>query len=375
MVEFHGRPFLAYLLDLLRDNGLHDVLLLLGYRAEVVERYLASRPVDDLRISTHVAEPELQTGSRMWLARDSIAERFLFLYSDNYWPMSWPSLWRRHASSGRSAQVTVYRNDDSYSRDNVRLDADGETVVRYDPTRQSAGLRGVEIGYAIMPRQAIDLLEGHDAPFERLTYPALIEAGELGAYVTGHRYYSVGSIDRLPRTEAFLARRPAVIVDRDGVLNEKPPRAQYVRSPDDLRWLPGAREALGLLTGAGYTVLVASNQAGVGRGAMSMADLAAVNARLVEDAAASGGRIDGIYFCPHDWDEGCECRKPRPGMLFQAQRDHGLDLSRTFFVGDDERDGEAAAAAGSPFLIVNEDQSLLEVVHRLIDQSVTVRSV
>ena len=70
------------------------------------------------------------------------------------------------------------------------------------------------------------------------------------------------------------------------------------------------------------------------------------------EAAAAGGRIDAIYHCPHDWDEGCACRKPRPGMLFQAQRDHHLDLTRTFFVGDDERDGQAAAAAGAPFVLV-----------------------
>ena len=91
-----------------------------------------------------------------------------------------------------------------------------------------------------------------------------------------------------------------------------------------------------------------SNQAGVNRGALDASQLESVHERLRADVAAAGGRIDAIYVCPHDWDEGCECRKPRPGMLFQAQRDHDLDLTRTFFLGDDERDGQAAAAARMP---------------------------
>jgi histidinol-phosphate phosphatase family protein len=95
---------------------------------------------------------------------------------------------------------------------------------------------------------------------------------------------------------------------------------------------------------------------------MSEEDLERVNQRLRSDASAAGGRIDEIYYCPHGWDEGCECRKPRPGMLFQAQRDFSLDLTRTLFVGDDERDREAAEAAGCRSVLVDDRLSLLDVV-------------
>jgi histidinol phosphatase-like enzyme len=75
-----------------------------------------------------------------------------------------------------------------------------------------------------------------------------------------------------------------------------------------------------------------------------------------------------VYHCPHDWDEGCECRKPAPGMLFQAQRDLELDLTRTPFFGDDERDGEAAEAAGCPFIMISEDRPLFGAVKELVGQ-------
>jgi D-glycero-D-manno-heptose 1,7-bisphosphate phosphatase len=223
----------------------------------------------------------------------------------------------------------------------------------------------VEISYAILTKPVLDLLPASDELVEVALYPQLARRRELGAYVSDHRYYSVGSLERLPATERFLARPPTVILDRDGTLNRRPPRAQYVTRPDEFEWLPGSLEALRLLEGNGYRVVVVSNQAGIGRGAMTESDLEAIHARMRDVA---GGVIAAIYHCPHDWDEGCACRKPAPGMLFQAQRDLDLDLTRTPFIGDDERDGEAANAAGCPFVMVSEERSLLDAVRALLGQ-------
>jgi D-glycero-D-manno-heptose 1,7-bisphosphate phosphatase len=211
----------------------------------------------------------------------------------------------------------------------------------------------------------LPVIPADPAPVED-AYAALARRGELGAYWTEHRYYSVGGHERLPLTEEFFRRRPTVILDRDGVLNERPPRAQYVRSPDEFAWLPGALESLRLLTHAGYRTIVVSNQAGVNRGAMTHEDVSRVHERMRADAERAGARIDAVYYCPHDWDEGCACRKPLPGMLFAAQREYSLDLTRTPMVGDDERDGKAARAAGCPFLAVDGERSLLDHVLGLV---------
>jgi D-glycero-D-manno-heptose 1,7-bisphosphate phosphatase len=176
-------------------------------------------------------------------------------------------------------------------------------------------------------------------------------------------------LHRLPLTEAFFRRHPTVILDRDGVLNKKPARAQYVRCWDEFEWLPGAKQALRLLNEAGYRVVVVSNQAGIGRGVMTEADLVKIHAAMRTETTGAGGRIDQIYYCPHDWNTGCECRKPNPGLLFQAQRELNLDLTRTAFIGDDERDGQAAEAAGCPFMQVSDSQSLLDCVQQLIERS------
>ena len=365
MIEFHGKPFLEYLIEMLRDQGVERVLLLLGYLPEVIQAHFEDGRRLGVEITYSVTEPDDLTGHRLRIARPHLDPSFLLMYCDNYWPLQLDRQWRQFREAGVDALVTVYSNGDGYSKDNVSVGDDG-LIRLFDRTRSAPELRGVEIGYAIVAEQVLDLLPEEDVLFEAAVYPALAERGRLGAFVTDHRYYSVGSPERLPLTEAFLARRQAIILDRDGVINRRPPRAEYVRSWNEFEWLPGAAEALRLLHGAGYTVIVVSNQAGIARGAMTEADLAAINDRLTKETLGLGGRIDAIYYCPHGWDDGCDCRKPKPGMLFRAQHDFDLDLSRTLFVGDDERDAEAADAAGSPSILVSREHSLLDIAHDVV---------
>ena len=367
LIEFHGKPFLGYVVDMLREQGFTKALLLLGYLPDVFVDHFGSGADYGIEIDYDITDADDLTAYRMSHAAERIDDTFLLLYCDNYWPMRFDDMWRCYESSGARAQITVYANEDSYSRDSVIVGDDGFVRV-FDRSRMTPGLKGIEISYAILDKSAVLPLlpKGEQQLFEEAVYPSLAAGHDLHAYWTRHRYYSVGSHERLPLTEAFLARRPAVILDRDGVLNERPARAEYVRRPDDVRWLPGALEALRLLADAAWQVIVVSNQAGVARGAMSQHDLDAVNERMRRDTAESGGRIDAIYCCPHGWDEGCFCRKPRPGLLFEAQRDFHLDLTRTPFVGDDERDREAAHAAGCPSILLSDNLSLLDVTRRLL---------
>jgi histidinol-phosphate phosphatase family protein len=372
MVQVNGRPFLDHLIELLRDQGMARVLVLTGYRAEVIERHVAEgRRRFGIPVSTFPTDPALETSARMRAAaaRGLLEDAFLFAYSDNFWPLRMDSLWRDHERLARAATVTVYRNVDGWSRSNTRVE-DG-LVTAYDTTRTADGLTGVEIGYAILGRAAVDLVDDVTRPFEQVVYPALVAAGQLAAHETDRRYYSIGSPDRLLTTARFLAQGPAVILDRDGVLNRRAARGEYVRSPADWAWLPGAVEALQLLSRAGWRLFVVSNQAGVAREAMTRENLEAVEERMLADLAGAGVSIDGIYYCLHGWDDGCACRKPRPGMLLRAAREHDLDLTRTPFVGDDERDGQAADAADAPFLRVDEHRSLLDVARHLLERSAT----
>ena len=137
-----------------------------------------------------------------------------------------------------------------------------------------------------------------------------------------------------------------VILDRDGVLNYEAPEGGYVREPSEFRWLPGALAGLALLHRAGVRLSVATNQAGVGRGLMSLAQLAAVHERMQTDAAAHGAALDAVLYCPHAPEEQCACRKPAPGLIQAAVARSGIAAGDSIVVGDDRRDLEAAERAG-----------------------------
>jgi histidinol-phosphate phosphatase family protein len=365
MIAFHGRPFLEYLIEFLRDQGFQRILLLLGYLPDVIRDHFGDGARFGVEITYSVTDVANDTGRRLYLARPQIEPCFLLAYCDNYCPVDIAAMWRHFRTSGAPAMVTIYSNEDHYTRDNLRVGDDGFVVV-YDKTRTASGLRGVDIGFILMQRELLDLLSDANVSFEAEVYPRLVERRGLLAHVTRHRYYSVGNLERLAETAEFLARRPTVILDRDGVLNRRMPKAQYVRDRHDWAWLPGVLEALRRLKQAGWRTVVVTNQAGIARGVMTENQLAEVHARMRAEAAAAGGEIHAIYYCPHGWDDDCDCRKPKPGMLFQAQRDLRLDLSRTPFLGDDERDGQAAAAAGCPFVMINDGNPLVHAVGNLL---------
>lgn len=365
MIEIGGKPFLEYLIEMIRAQGFERVVLLLGYLPDVIQNYFGDGRRWGVKIEYSVTAVENETGRRIKLAEPILDPCFLLMYCDNYWPMQMEKMWQRFAAANVPAMITVYTNKDDYTKNSLRVDAEGYVAV-YDKSRTGSHLQGVEISYAIMSKSILERVPDGNVVFETAVYPKLAEERRLLAYVTDHRYYSVGSHARLPLTETFLKRDPTIILDRDGVLNKKPPRAHYVRMWSEFEWLEGAKEALRLLNQAGYRVILVSNQAGIARGAMTTADLMDIHERMKNDALQAGGRIEAIYFCPHNWDDGCECRKPKPGLLFQAQRDFSLDLSRTYFIGDDERDAQAADAAECLSILINNERSLLDVTRQML---------
>ena len=138
----------------------------------------------------------------------------------------------------------------------------------------------------------------------------------------------------------------AVFLDRDGVINRRAPEGHYINSLAEFKILPGVTEAISRLNGSGFLVLVATNQRCIARGIVPAEVVAQIHATLRQQVEHGGGRIDGVYVCPHDYGDVCNCRKPKPGMLLQAAKDFGLDLSQCWMVGDCATDIKAGHSAG-----------------------------
>lgn len=142
-----------------------------------------------------------------------------------------------------------------------------------------------------------------------------------------------------------------VVLDRDGVINHD--SEHFIRSVDEWRPIAGSAAAIGRLTAAGYTVAVTTNQSGIGRGFLSREDLTAIHNKMHQHTELAGGHIDRIVFCPHLPDAGCDCRKPKPGLLEQLGAHYAIDLRGVPVIGDSERDLQAAeAVCGRPVLVL-----------------------
>ncbi len=158
----------------------------------------------------------------------------------------------------------------------------------------------------------------------------------------------------------------AILIDRDGVINSE--RSNYVKNWGEFEFLSGSLSALKMLSPLGIPLLIVTNQSAIGRGIVDTETINDIHRRMTQHVLESGGRIDHIFICPHHPDDQCSCRKPKPGMLLQAQSQYALDLSKSVFVGDSITDYLAAKAVGCQSILVRTGRQGAEIDRLLAEQ-------
>ena len=158
-----------------------------------------------------------------------------------------------------------------------------------------------------------------------------------------------------PSSPSRGRKAPAAFLDRDGTLN-RDRAGVYITSPDKLKIYSGVPRALRLMADKGYRLVVLTNQSGVARGYMTLAQARRINLKLVRELRKAGVRLAGVYFCPHGPDDRCRCRKPAAGLIREAMKDLAIDLERSFVAGDKKSDLELARAAGIRGMLVRTGQ-------------------
>ena len=226
---------------------------------------------------------------------------------------------------------------------NIEIDELG-IVRRYDNQR-GTDLPFVEIGYMVVERDKVCLIFlSRIAVFLKSCVRWQFQQ-QIGAWIQHDAYHSISDPERWKRAERYLQPKKIVLLDRDGVINEKAAKGEYVNCWEEFHWIERTRDSLRQLSKMGFRFIVISNQAGIARRMTSLEEVKRIHRKMVETLAAEGIEILQVYVCPHHWEDNCDCRKPKPGMLFQASKDHLFRLDHTVFVGDDPRDLEAAEQA------------------------------
>jgi D-glycero-D-manno-heptose 1,7-bisphosphate phosphatase len=158
-------------------------------------------------------------------------------------------------------------------------------------------------------------------------------------------------------------KKKAIFLDRDGVLNKKPPEHDYIKKWKEMEILPGAKKALTLIKQSGYLAVVVTNQRGVARKVMTHKDVRNLHLKLNKEL---DNQIDAFYYCAHETTENCECRKPKPGLLHRAAGDLEIDLEQSWMIGDQTADIECGLMAGTKVQLIETDSNLYTAVKKII---------
>jgi histidinol-phosphate phosphatase family protein len=368
LVPVNGRPLLDRQLEQLARYGIRDVTLLASHLAERIEAHVAARGEAMPRVRVHRERTPLGTAGGLHEIVHELTDPFLLVYGDVLFDMDLARLLDAHRHWGGLATLVVHPNDHPFDSDLVELDA-GHRVTAVHAKPHPAGRyfhNLVNAGLCVMsPRILAHVPRGTPSDFGREVFPAIHGRERLYGYVTPEYVKDMGTPERLARVSADDAAgkvagwnlaypRPAVFLDRDGVLNATD---GYVDTPDKLRLLPGVADAVRRLNESGHLAVVVTNQPVVARNLCTLEGLDEIHAKLESELGEGHAWLDAIFFCPHHPDRGfpgenvalkivCACRKPGTGMIDQARARFNVDMARSYIVGDSARDILCGRAAG-----------------------------
>ena len=356
------RPFLAWLLRELCRYGVEEVVLLTGHRAEEMAagaRALLPTLPRPLRLVVSAEPGEAGTAGALFHARALLEERFLLLNGDSLLDGNLALLLADAAAddpatvAGRLALADVA--DSARGGVVARV---GDRVTGFRDRPAAAGPAGgiqpgaIHAGIAVLTRALLADLPPTGS-LERDVLPRLAAAGALRATDIPGWFIDIGVPADLARARAELPRRlhrPALFLDRDGVVNED---LGYVGNRDRFHWTTEAHAAIRAASDALWHVFIVTNQSGVARGHYGEADVAALHHWMAEEVRRAGGTIDDIRYCPHHpqatlpaYRRSCACRKPAPGMLQDLLATWQIDPATAILIGDQPTDLAAADAAG-----------------------------
>jgi D,D-heptose 1,7-bisphosphate phosphatase len=377
LLEVCGRPFVEHVMLNLRRFGFDSFVLLAGYQSDLVqERYstgsaFAKELRGDIRI---VIEPTpMGTGGALKYAEDYLQDEFLLLNGDSIFDFNYldlcncvrdrePDTWL-----GRIALLPV-ENASRYGF--VELDGANIAAFREKPLEPESGL--INSGVYWLKSEVLDFISDTPCSLEQDVFPRLVAEGRLVGRTYHGFFIDIGIPEDLQRARDHLLeylKKPAAFLDRDGTLNHDD---GYTYKVEEFQWFDGAKEAIKKLNDSGYLVFIVTNQAGIARGYYDSAAVDKLHNWMQLELSGLGAHFDDIRYCPHH-PEGtvselsivCDCRKPSAGMLRNLIEKWSPLISRSFMLGDSDKDVQAGKEVGLLSKKIPPSSILSEVEMRL----------
>jgi histidinol-phosphate phosphatase family protein len=385
LIPVGGKPVLQHQLELARGAGVTGVTIFAGHLADQIEAFVGDGSRFGLAIGVHVEPEPLGNAGALVAALDDLPEQFFVLYGDVMPAVDLAALGAFHLDHAADFTALAHPNDHPHDSDLLEADSDGRVIaIHAYPHPEGAWFANLTNAacYAVR-REALkpfakNVETAGKLDFTKDVMTGLIARGDrVLAWRSADYIKDMGSPERLRRVDAdwragkittAALPRPAVFLDRDGVLNHE---RSFIRRPDQLELIAGVPAALKQLREAGFRLIVITNQSVIARGDATEVDVARIHAKLEWELGKGGAFVDAIYLCPHHPDGGfpgerpdlkvvCDCRKPATGLIERACADFAIDRPASWMVGDQARDIEMAHRAGLRSILVRSDPATFE---------------
>lgn len=364
MIPVMGKPLLHYQLDLLVSQGINDITLMAGYKADIIREHFGNGSEFGANIKYIIEDEPLGTGGALSLLPK---EDTLILMGDVYLDVDLKKLISFHRE--KKAKITLFAHPNSHPHDSDIVVKNEDFMVTQWRSKKEES-RGdcrnlVNAGLYLFDKDIIPIGNPIKRDIDKDLIAPQIQKGSVFAYQSTEYIKDMGTPERLAAVTRDIKNgiasaknlkniQKAVFLDRDGTINIED---GFLTQPEQLRLIPGVAQAIKRLNQSPYLVICVTNQPVIARGDVSFEGLEKIHARMDTMLGREGAYLDDIFFCPHHPDKGfegevaalkikCDCRKPEPGMLLRASERYNINLGQSYMVGDRTSDIMAGKAAG-----------------------------
>lgn len=376
MIPLCGKPILEYQIECLKKNHLTDIIIIVGHLGHIIKEYFGDGSNFGCAISYYTETEPLGTAGALYKIKENLSDDFLLIHGDIIFDVDFSRFIEFHRTrKGAWATLAVHPNSHPYDSALLVTGTDNRVIQwlnKEDPRQYYKNQ--VNAGLHILTKALLSVIKplSEKVDLDRDILKQLPADGKIYAYPTPEYIKDMGTPDRYAQVSADIesgmvrrrnlsVKQKAVFLDRDGTINKL---NGFITKPELLELIPGAAEAIRKINNTGYLAIVITNQPVIARGETSLEELDVIHRKMETELGKSGAYVDDIFFCPHHPDKGfpgerpeykidCECRKPKPGMIFQAAEKYNIDLAQSYMVGDDGRDVEAGLAAGCTPVLLN----------------------
>lgn len=388
MIRIADKPVLEHEIECLKAQGFFDIIITVSHLGEQIMQYFGDGSKFGVNIEYYFEKEPLGNAGALYEIKDKLTEDFLLLNADSLFNIDFNRFVEYHKSKGGLATLFTHPNSHPYDSGLIFVDSNccvtkwlnkEDDRPKWYKNRVNAGL------HILSPKLLQKRPDKPKVDLDRQILKPLAGSGKMFAYDSPEYVKDMGTPDRYYRVcddfekgiiqaKNLHNKQRAIFLDRDGTINKY---VGFLRNIDDFELIDGAADAIKKINDSGYLAIVITNQPVIARGEVSLEELDEIHRKMETLLGQKGAYLDGIYYCPHHPDKGftgerieykidCDCRKPKPGLIFKAAKDFNIDLASSYMIGDGESDVLCGKNAGCMSKLIDDSNSLITIIDEII---------